>query len=174
VSRRVVVLFFLSIAVIYYTGLGTLPLLEPDEGGTRRSRGRCSHGETSSPAPERRGVPRETAALLLGNAASFALFGESEFSARFFTATVSIAGFSSRTGWGGSRGAPRRPLLRHVLCTSLYHYGRRADQHHRHDLAVAMIVAIFPAFLYLSGSGRAGGTAPLVRGRRPRVSSRRV
>ena len=31
-SRRAVALFFLSVAVIHYTGLGTLPLLEPDEG----------------------------------------------------------------------------------------------------------------------------------------------
>src|SRR3970040_766429 len=49
-SRRAIVLFFLSVAVIYYAGLGTIPLLEPDEGRYAEiPREMLSRGDISTP-----------------------------------------------------------------------------------------------------------------------------
>jgi 4-amino-4-deoxy-L-arabinose transferase-like glycosyltransferase len=138
---------------MYYSALGTLPLLEPDEGRYAEiSREMLARGDFITPHLNGVVYLEKPPLFYWGNALSFALFGQSEFSARLFTATVSIAGVLL-TYWMGAVFAGRRAGLfsAMVLSTSLYHYiiGRlnTLDM----TLAVTMIVAIFPAFLYLSG-----------------------
>jgi len=152
-SRRAVVLFFLSVAVIYYAGLGTIPLLEPDEGRYAEiPREMLARGDFVTPHLNGVVYLEKPPLFYWGNAASFALFGESEFSARLFTATVSIAGVLLTYWMGAVLAGPRAGLFSAmVLCTSLYHYIVGRINTLDMTLAVAMIVAIFPAFLYLSG-----------------------
>jgi len=153
VSRRAVALFFLSVAVIYYAGLGTLPLLEPDEGRYAEiPREMLARGDFVTPHLNGVVYLEKPPLFYWGNAISFALFGESEFSARLFTATVSIAGVLLTFWMGTVLGGPRAGLFSAmVLCTSLYHYVIGRINTLDMTLAVTMIVAIFPAFLYLSG-----------------------
>jgi len=152
-SRRAVALFFLSVAVIYYTGLGTLPLLEPDEGRYAEiPREMLARGDFVTPHLNGVVYLEKPPLFYWGNAVSFALFGESEFSARLFTATVSIVGVLLMYWMGAVLGGPRAGLFSAmVLCTSLYHYIIGRINTLDMTLAVTMIVAIFPAFLYLSG-----------------------
>ena len=152
-SRRAVALFFLSVAVIYYTGLGTIPLLEPDEGRYAEiPREMLARGDFITPHLNGVVYLEKPPLFYWGNAASFALFGQSEFSARFFTATASIAGVLLTYWMGAVLAGPRAGLFSAmVLCTSLYHYIVGRINTLDMTLAVAMTVAIFPAFLYLSG-----------------------
>ncbi|HSQ14876.1 MAG TPA: phospholipid carrier-dependent glycosyltransferase, partial [Candidatus Binatia bacterium] len=152
-SRRAIVLFFLSVAVIYYAGLGTIPLLEPDEGRYAEiPREMLARGDFVTPHLNGVVYLEKPPLFYWGNAASFALFGESEFSARLFTATVSIAGVLLTYWMGAVLAGPRAGLFSAmVLSTSLYHYIIGRINTLDMTLAVAMIVAIFPAFLYLSG-----------------------
>jgi 4-amino-4-deoxy-L-arabinose transferase-like glycosyltransferase len=152
-SRRAVALFFLSVAVLYYTGLGTLPLLEPDEGRYAEiPREMLARGDFVTPHLNGVVYLEKPPLFYWGNAVSFALFGESEFSARLFTATVSIAGVLLTFWMGAVLAGPRAGLFSAmVLCTSLYHYIIGRINTLDMTLAVTMIVAIFPAFLYLSG-----------------------
>jgi 4-amino-4-deoxy-L-arabinose transferase-like glycosyltransferase len=152
-SRRAVALFFLSVAVIYYTGLGTIPLLEPDEGRYAEiPREMLARGDFVTPHLNGVVYLEKPPLFYWGNAVSFALFGQSEFSARLFTATASIAGVLLTYWMGAVLAGPRAGLFSAmVLCTSLYHYIIGRINTLDMTLAVAMIVATFPAFLYLSG-----------------------
>ena len=152
-SRRSVALFFLSVAVIYYAGLGTIPLLEPDEGRYAEiPREMLVRGDFVTPHLNGVVYLEKPPLFYWGNAASFALFGESEFSARLFTATVSIVGVFLTYWMGTILAGPRAGLFSAmVLCTSLYYYIIGRINTLDMTLAVTMIVAIFPAFLYLSG-----------------------
>ncbi|OYV72119.1 MAG: hypothetical protein B7Z74_06045, partial [Deltaproteobacteria bacterium 21-66-5] len=155
-SRRAVALFFLSVAVIYYSGLGTIPLLEPDEGRYAEiPREMLARGDFVTPHLNGVAYLEKPPLFYWGNAASFALFGQSEFSARLFTATASIAGVLLTYWMGTVLAGPRAGLFSAMaLCTSLYHYIIGRINTLDMTLAVTMIVAIFPAFLYLSGKRR--------------------
>jgi len=124
VSRRAVALFFLSIAVIYCTGPGTLPLLEPDEGRYAEIPSEMlARGDFVTPYLNGVVCLEKPPLFCWGNAVSFALFGESEFSARLFTAAVSIACVLLTCWMGAVLAGPRAGLFSAmVLCTSLYHY----------------------------------------------------
>ena len=152
-SRRAVALFFLSVAVVYYTGLGTLPLLEPDEGRYAEiPREMIARGDFVTPHLNGVVYLEKPPLFYWGNAISFALFGESEFSARLFTATASIAGVLLTYWMGAVLAGPRTGLFSAmVLSTSLYYYVVGRINTLDMTLAATMIVAIFPAFLYLSG-----------------------
>ena len=158
-SRRAVALFFLSVAVVYYAGLGTIPLLEPDEGRYAEiPREMLARGDFVTPHLNGVAYLEKPPLFYWGNAASFALLGESESSARLFTATVSIAGVLLTYWMGAALSGPRTGLFSAmVLCTSLYHYVVGRLNTIDMTLAVAMIVAIFPAFLYLSGKRESRG-----------------
>jgi 4-amino-4-deoxy-L-arabinose transferase-like glycosyltransferase len=159
VSRRAVALFFLSVAVVYYTGLGTLPLLEPDEGRYAEiPREMLVRGDFVTPHLNGVVYLEKPPLFYWGNAASFALFGESEFSARLFTATASIAGVLLTYWMGAVLAGPRTGLFSAmVLSTSLYHYIVGRINTLDMTLGVTMILAIFPAFLYLSGKRQSRG-----------------
>lgn len=158
-SRRAVALFFLSVAVLYYAGLGTLPLLEPDEGRYAEiPREMLARGDFVTPHLNGVVYLEKPPLFYWGNAVSFALFGESEFSARLFTATVSIAGVLLTYWMGAVLAGPRTGLFSAmVLSTSLYHYIVGRINTLDMTLAVAMILAIFPAFLHLSGKRESRG-----------------
>ncbi|MFA6147679.1 MAG: glycosyltransferase family 39 protein [bacterium] len=152
-SRRAIALFFLSVAVLYYAGLGTLPLLEPDEGRYAEiPREMLARGDFVTPHLNGVVYLEKPPLFYWGNALSFSLFGENEFAARFFTATVSIAGVLLTWWMGTVLAGPRAGLFSAmVLSTSLFPYIIGRINTLDMTLAVAMIVAIFPAFLYLSG-----------------------
>jgi len=152
-NRRAVALFFLSVAIMYYSALGTVPLLEPDEGRYAEiPREMLARGDFITPHLNGVVYLEKPPLFYWGNAISFALLGQSEFSARFFTATVSIAGVLLTYWMGSVLGGPRAGLFSAmVLSTSLYHYVIGRINTLDMTLAVTMIVAIFPAFLYLSG-----------------------
>ena len=158
-SRRAVALFFLSVAVVYYAGLGTIPLLEPDEGRYAEiPREMLARGDFVTPHLNGVAYLEKPPLFYWGNAASFALLGESESSARLFTATVSIAGVLLTYWMGAALSGPRTGLFSAmVLCTSLYHYVVGRLNTIDMTLAVAVVVAIFPAFLYLSGKRESRG-----------------
>ena len=151
-NRRAVALFFLSVAILYYSALGTLPLLEPDEGRYAEiPREMLLRGDFVTPHLNGVVYLEKPPLFYWGNALSFALFGKSETSARLFTATVSIAGVLLTYWMGAVLAGPRAGLFSAmVLSTSLYHYVIGRINTLDMTLAVTMIVAIFPAFLYLS------------------------
>jgi 4-amino-4-deoxy-L-arabinose transferase-like glycosyltransferase len=158
-NRRAVALFFLSVAILYYSALGTVPLLEPDEGRYAEiPREMLARGDFVTPHLNGVVYLEKPPLFYWGNAISFALFGQSEFSARFFTATVSIAGVLLTYWMGAALAGPRAGLFSAmVLSTSLYHYVVGRINTLDMTLAVTMIVAIFPAFLYLSGKRESRG-----------------
>ena len=152
-SRRPLLLFFLAIGITYYSALGVIPLLEPDEGRYAEiPREMLASGDFVTPHLNGVTYLEKPPLFYWGNALSFALLGQNEFSARFFTATASIAGVLL-TYWMGAALAGRRTGLfsAMVLSTSLYHYIVGRINTLDMTLAVTMIVAIFPAWLYLSG-----------------------
>lgn len=152
-NRRAVALFFLSVAILYYSALGTVPLLEPDEGRYAEiPREMLVRGDFVTPHLNGVVYLEKPPLFYWGNAISFSLFGQSEFSARFFTATLSIAGVLLTYWMGAVLAGPRAGLFSAmVLSTSLYHYVVGRINTLDMTLAVTMILAIFPAFLYLSG-----------------------
>lgn len=158
-SCRAAALFFLSVALLYYSALGTIPLLEPDEGRYAEiPREMLARGDFVTPHLNGVVYLEKPPLFYWGNAASFALFGESEFSARFFTATVSIAGVLLTCWMGTVLAGPRAGLFSGiVLSTSLYYYIIGRINTLDMTLAAAMIVAIFPAFLFLSGKRESRG-----------------
>jgi len=153
VSRRAVGLFFLSVAIVYYASLGTVPLLEPDEGRYAEiSREMLATGDFVTPRLNGVVYLEKPPLFYWGNALSMALLGETEFAARFFTATVAVGGVLL-TWWMGTSLAGWRTGLfsAMILSTSLYHYTIGRANTLDMTLAVTVIVAIFPAYLYLSG-----------------------
>ena len=128
-------------------------MLEPDEGRYAEiPREMLDRGDFVTPHLNGVVYLEKPPLFYWGNAVSFALFGESEFSARLFTATVSIAGVLLTYWMGAVLAGPRAGLFSAmVLCTSLYHYVIGRINTLDMTLAVTMIIATFPAFLYLSG-----------------------
>ncbi len=152
-NRRTSILFFAAVALLYMSSLGTMPLLEPDEARYAEiPREMIASGNYVTPHLNGVVYLEKPPLFYWGNALSLRLFGESEFSARFFTAVVSVAGILL-TFWMGVELAGWRTGLYAaiVLSTSLYYYiiGRlnTLDM----TLAVTLLLAIFPAYLYLSG-----------------------
>jgi 4-amino-4-deoxy-L-arabinose transferase-like glycosyltransferase len=86
-----------------------------------------------------------------GNALCLWLFGESEFSARFFATFVAVAGIVL-TYWMGTVlvGWRTGMLSALTLSSSLYYYILGRLNAPDTSLAVFLIVAIFPAYLYLT------------------------
>jgi 4-amino-4-deoxy-L-arabinose transferase-like glycosyltransferase len=152
-SRRAAALFFLSVAILYYSALGTIPLLEPDEGRYAEiPREMLARGDFITPHLNGVVYLEKPPLFYWGNALSLSLFGETEFGARFFTATVSIVGVLLTYWMGAALSGPRTGLFSAmVLSTSLYYYIVGRINTLDMTLAVTMILAVFPAYLFLSG-----------------------
>ena len=152
-SRRSVLLFFLAVGILYYSALGTIPLLEPDEGRYAEiPREMIASGDYVTPRLNGVVYLEKPPLFYWGNALCLSIFGETEFGARFFTATVSVAGILLTYWMGSVLAGPRTGLYSAiVLSTSLYHYVIGRINTLDMTLAVTLIVAIFPAWLSLSG-----------------------
>jgi 4-amino-4-deoxy-L-arabinose transferase-like glycosyltransferase len=153
VSRRSILLFLLATAVLYYSALGTIPLLEPDEGRYAEiPREMLASGDFVTPHLNGVVYLEKPPLFYWGNALSLAAFGDTEFGARCFTATVSVAGVLLTFWMGSVLAGPRTGVYSAiVLSTSLYYYVIGRINTLDMTLAVALILAIFPAWLHLSG-----------------------
>src|SRR3970040_1428725 len=79
-NRRAVALFFLSVAILYYSSLGTLPLLEPDEGRYAEiPREMLVSGDFVTPHLNGVVYLEKPPFYYWGTAASLRQFGETEF-----------------------------------------------------------------------------------------------
>ena len=153
VTRRAILLFFGCLALLYFSGLGTIPLLEPDEGRYAEiPREMLASGDFVTPRLNGVAYLEKPPLYYWGTALSLRIFGETEFGARGFTAAVSLAGLLL-TFWMGAVLSDRRTGLYSaiVLATSLYYYAVGRLNTLDMTLAVALLLAIFPAYLYLSG-----------------------
>jgi len=153
VARRTLFLFFLCLFLLYFSDLGTIPLLEPDEGRYAEiPREMIASGDFVTPHLNGVVYLEKPPLYYWGTALSLRVFGETEFGARAFAAAISFAGLLL-TFWMGTALADRRTGLYSaiVLATSLYYYVVGRLNTLDMTLAVALILAIFPAYLYLSG-----------------------
>jgi 4-amino-4-deoxy-L-arabinose transferase-like glycosyltransferase len=153
VRKRTLLLFFLAVGILYFSELGTIPLLEPDEGRYAEiPREMLASGDFVTPRLNGVVYLEKPPLYYWGTAASLRMFGETEFGARFFTAAVSVAGILL-TYWMGAALAGWRTGLYSaiVLSTSLYYYA--IGRLHTPDmtLAVLLVLSIFPAYLHHSG-----------------------
>jgi 4-amino-4-deoxy-L-arabinose transferase-like glycosyltransferase len=152
-SRRAVILFFLVVGITYYSALGTIPLLEPDEGRYAEiPREMLLRSDYVTPHLNGVAYLEKPPLFYWGNALSLSLFGETEFGARFFTATASIVGVMLVYWMGAALAGPRTGLFSAmILSTSMYYYVVGRINTLDITLAVTLILAIFPAYLFLSG-----------------------
>ena len=148
--------------LLYFSALGTVPLLEPDEGRYAEiPREMLASGDFVTPRLNGVAYLEKPPLYYWGTAASLRIFGETEFGARWFPAAASVAGVLL-TYWMGATLAGWRTGLYSaiVLSTSLYYYviGRL----HTPDMTLAVLLAlsIFPGYLALSGRSRS--RSPLV------------
>lgn len=152
-KSRTVLLFFLAVSILYGSALGTIPLLEPDEGRYAEvPREMLVSGDFVTPHLNGVVYLEKPPLFYWGTAASLAAFGETEFGARCFTAAVSVAGILL-TYWMGATLAGWRTGLYAaiVLSTSFYYYAVGRLNTLDMTLAVLLLLSIFPAFLYHSG-----------------------
>lgn len=150
---RMLFLFSLSLAVLYFASLGTIPLLEPDEGRYAEiPREMLASGDFVTPHLNGVVYLEKPPLYYWGTAVSMRIFGETEFGARFFTAAVSVAGILLTYWMGAVLGGWRTGLYSAiVLSTSIYYYVVGRLNIIDMTLAVLLILSIFPAFLYHSG-----------------------
>jgi len=159
VTRRLLLLFFFCLALLYFSGLGTIPLLEPDEGRYAEiPREMLASGDFVTPHLNGVVYLEKPPLYFWGTALSLRIFGETEFGARGFTAAVSLAGLLL-TYWMGAALSDRRTGLYSamLLSTSLYYYAVGRLNTLDMTLGVTLLLAIFPAYLYLSGKRTARG-----------------
>lgn len=152
-ARRTIFLLFLCLFLLFFSELGSIPLLEPDEGRYAEiSREMLASSEFVTPHLNGVVYLEKPPLYYWGTALSLRIFGETEFGARAFAAAVSFAGLLL-TFWMGTVLADRRTGLYSaiVLSTSLYYYVIGRLNTLDMTLAVTLILAIFPAYLYLSG-----------------------
>jgi 4-amino-4-deoxy-L-arabinose transferase-like glycosyltransferase len=153
VNRRTLALLFLSFVLLYFSALGTMPLLEPDEGRYAEiPREMLATGDFVTPHLNGVAYLEKPPLFYWGNALMLRLLGENEFAARSFTALVSVIGILL-TYWMGTLLSGWRTGLFSaiVLSTSLYYYVIGRINTLDMTLAVVLVLAIFPAYLYLSG-----------------------
>ena len=152
-KRRTLSLFFLSAAILYFSALGTIPLLEPDEGRYAEiPQEMLASGDFVTPRLNGVVYLEKPPLYYWGTAASLAAFGENEFGARGFAAAVSVAGILITYWMGASLAGWRTGLYSAiVLSTSFYYYVIGRLNTLDMTLAVLLALSIFPAFLYHSG-----------------------
>ncbi len=151
-DRRALVLFFAAVALLYLSALGTMPLLEPDEARYAEiPREMVASGDYVTPHLNGVVYLEKPPLFYWGNALSFRLFGQSDVSARLFTAAVSAAGILLTYWMGAALSGWRTGLYAAIaLSTSIYYYVIGRLNTLDMTLAVTLLLAIFPAYLYLS------------------------
>jgi 4-amino-4-deoxy-L-arabinose transferase-like glycosyltransferase len=153
VNRRTLVLLFLALSLFYFSELGTMPLLEPDEGRYAEiPREMLAAGDFVTPHLNGVVYLEKPPLFYWGNALSLRLLGENEFAARAFTTLVSVAGILLTYWMGSALSGWRTGLFSAiVLSTSAYCYAIGRLNTLDMTLAVSLVLAIFPAYLYHSG-----------------------
>jgi 4-amino-4-deoxy-L-arabinose transferase-like glycosyltransferase len=153
VNRRTLALLFLAILLFYFSALGTMPLLEPDEGRYAEiPREMLATGDFVTPHLNGVVYLEKPPLFYWGNALFLGLLGENEFAARSFTTLVSVIGIMLTFWIGYSLSGWRTGLFSTiVLSTSVYYYVIGRLNTLDMTLAVALVLAVFPAYLYLSG-----------------------
>ncbi len=151
-NRRTLYLFFAAVVVLYLSALGTMPLLEPDEARYAEiPREMLASGNFVTPHLNGVVYLEKPPLFYWGNALSFRLLGEGEFAARLFTAAVSAAVVLLTYWMGATLSGWRTGLYAAiVLSTSVYHYAIGRLNTLDMTLALTLLLAIFPAYLYLS------------------------
>jgi 4-amino-4-deoxy-L-arabinose transferase-like glycosyltransferase len=145
-------LLLLIVVLFYFSTLGMMPLLEPDEARYAEiPREMLATGDLITPHLNGVVYLEKPPLFYWGNALFMRLFGESDFSARLFTTLVAVIGIVL-TYWMGTVLAGRRTgqLSALVLSSSLYYYIVGRLNVPDISLAVFLIIATFPAYLYLS------------------------
>jgi 4-amino-4-deoxy-L-arabinose transferase-like glycosyltransferase len=146
-------LLLAALCVLYFGLLGTMPLLDPDEGRYAEiPREMLATGDFVTPHLNGVVYLEKPPLFYWGTALGLALFGEGEFGARSFGAAASILGVLLTFWMGVELADPRTGLYAAtILATSFYYYvvGRLSTIDM--TLGVLLVVAIFPAYLYLSG-----------------------
>jgi 4-amino-4-deoxy-L-arabinose transferase-like glycosyltransferase len=153
VRPKTVFLLLAALVLLYFGLLGTIPLLDPDEGRYAEiPREMLATGDFVT--PHLNGVPylEKPPLYYWGTALGLSLFGEGEFGARFFGAAASVLGVVL-TFWMGVALAGQRTGLyaAAVLATSFYYYAVGRLNTIDMTLGVLLVLAIFPGYLYLSG-----------------------
>ncbi len=146
-------LFLLAVGILYFSALGTIPLLEPDEGRYAEiPREMLSSGDFVTPHLNGVVYLEKPPLYYWGTAATLRMFGNTEFGARCFTAAVSVVGILL-TYWMGYALAGWRTGLYSaiVLSTSFYYYVIGRLNTPDMTLAVMLTLCIFPAYMYHSG-----------------------
>lgn len=91
--KRTLFLFFLAVGMLYCLALGTVPLLEPDEGRYAEiPREMLASGDFVTPRLNGVAYLEKPPLYYWGTAGSLRMVGETEVGARGFTAAVSVAG----------------------------------------------------------------------------------
>lgn len=158
-NRRTLFFLVLAFLLFYFSALGTMPLMEPDEARYAEiPREMLVSGDFVTPHLNGVVYLEKPPLFYWGNALALRLLGESEFAARSFTALVSVAGILL-TFWMGSALSSRRTGLFSAitLSTSVYYYVIGRLNTSDMTLAVALLLAIFPAYLYCSGKRESRG-----------------
>lgn len=158
-NRRTLVLLIVALPLFYFSALGTMPLMEPDEARYAEiPREMLATGDFVTPHLNGVAYLEKPPLFYWGNALALRLLGENEFAARSFTALVSVAGILL-TYWIGSALSGWRTGLFSaiVLSTSIYYYVIGRLNTLDMTLAVALLLAIFPAYLYCSGKRESRG-----------------
>ncbi|HEY5995914.1 MAG TPA: phospholipid carrier-dependent glycosyltransferase, partial [Candidatus Deferrimicrobiaceae bacterium] len=158
-SSATLVLFFVSLALLYFSALGTMPLMEPDEGRYAEiPREMLATGDFVTPRLNGVVYIEKPPLYYWGCAASQAVFGQNEFGARFFGAAVALLGVMLTWWMGNVLAGPRTGVCSAaVLATSLYHYSIGRLNATDMTLGVMLVLAIFPAYLHLSGKRASRG-----------------
>ncbi len=162
VTKRTLCLFFLAASLLYFSALGVMPLLEPDEGRYAEiPREMIASGDFVTPRLNGVVYLEKPPLYYWGVAASMAAFGQNEFGARFFTAAVSVAGILLTYWMGAALAGPRTGLYSAiVLSTTFYTYVIGRLNTLDMTLTVLLALSIFPG--YLVSSGRTGRRSVLV------------
>jgi 4-amino-4-deoxy-L-arabinose transferase-like glycosyltransferase len=153
IRPKTIFLLLAALGLLYFGFLGTVPLLDPDEGRYAEiPREMLASGDFVT--PHLNGVPylEKPPLFYWGTALGLATFGEGEFGARSFGAAASVLGIVLTFWMGAALAGPRTGLYAAaVLATSFYYYivGRlnTIDM----TLGALLVLAIFPAYLYASG-----------------------
>jgi 4-amino-4-deoxy-L-arabinose transferase-like glycosyltransferase len=159
IRRGMLYLLLAALCVLYFGLLGTIPLLDPDEGRYAEiPREMLASGDFVTPHLNGVVYLEKPPLFYWGTALGLAVFGENEVGARVFGAAASVLGVVLTFWMGVELAGPRTGLYAAaILATSFYYYVVGRLNTIDMTLGVLLVVAIFPAYLYLSGKRAARG-----------------
>jgi 4-amino-4-deoxy-L-arabinose transferase-like glycosyltransferase len=153
IPRALAAAVVLSLALLHFAGLGTIPLMDPDEGRYAEiPREMLATGDFVTPHLNGVAYLEKPPLYYWGSAASMAVLGQDEFGARFFGASVALLGVLLAWWMGSELAGPRTGMYGALLLsTTLYHYVIGRLNATDMTVGVMLVLAIFPSYLHLSG-----------------------